>query len=99
MAQDNSKLSIDHVEEAPTQKHQMVEEIIALPQSLESLSDVELKRLGRRATWKLDLIIMPAMTMYESLDDLENNCQAQTDVLTEATFSTILIGKTLPRQS
>ena len=67
---DDSKPSVGLVEEAPTQKHYIGEEIIALPPLLEGSSDDELKKLGRRATLKLDVIIMPAMTMYESLDGL-----------------------------
>lgn len=60
---DDSKPSVAFVEEATTQKHYIAEEILALPPLLEGSSDDELKKLGRRATWKLDVIIMPAMTM------------------------------------
>lgn len=60
---DDSKPSIGFIEEAETQKHYIAEDTTALPPLLEGSSDDELKKLGRRATWKLDVIIMPAMTM------------------------------------
>jgi hypothetical protein len=60
---DDSKPSIGFIEEAETQKDYIAEDITALPPLLEGSSDDELKKLGRRATWKLDVIIMPAMTM------------------------------------
>lgn len=62
-ARDHGKPSTDFVEEAATQKYDLSEDIIPMPPSLVSLNDAELKKLGRRATWKLDVIIMPAMTM------------------------------------
>jgi len=60
---DDSKPSVGFVEEATTQKQYFAEEIIALPPLLVGSTDDELKKLGRRATWKLDVIIMPAMTV------------------------------------
>jgi hypothetical protein len=59
----DSKPSIDYLEEAAAAKYNTAGDVIALPPLLEGFSDAELKKLGRRATWKLDLIIMPAMTM------------------------------------
>jgi len=68
MAQNaESKPSIDYVEEAIARKYNTAEDVISLPPLLEGFSDVELEKLGRRATWKLDLIVMPAMTMCASL--------------------------------
>ena len=64
MAQhDDGKPSIDCVEEVTTSKQYAAEDMIALPTLLEGSSDAELKRIGQRATRKLDFIIMPAMTM------------------------------------
>jgi hypothetical protein len=60
---DDSKPAVDFLEEATTQKQYIADEISALPPLLEGSSDAELKSLGRRATWKLDVVIMPAMTM------------------------------------
>jgi hypothetical protein len=60
---DDRKPSVDCVEEATTQKQHIAEDAIVLPTLLEGSSDAELKNIGRRATWKLDFIIMPAMTM------------------------------------
>ena len=60
---DHRKPSIDCVEEVTTSKHYVAEDMIALPTLLEGSSDAELKKIGQRATWKLDFIIMPAMTM------------------------------------
>jgi hypothetical protein len=60
---DDSKPSVGFVEEAATQKNFIAEGIIALPPLLEGSSDAEIRKVGRRATWKLDVIIMPAMTM------------------------------------
>lgn len=62
-ARDHDKPSTDFVEEATSQKYDLSMDDIPMPPSLAGLSDAELKKLGRRATWKLDVIIMPAMTM------------------------------------
>lgn len=62
--QGDRKGSIDHVEDARSEVHNDdPDDIAPLPVSLERLSPEDLKRLGRKVTWKLDLIIMPAMTM------------------------------------
>lgn len=62
-ARDRNKPSADFVEEATAQKYDLSDDNIPMPPSLAGLNDAELKKLGRRATWKLDVIIMPAMTM------------------------------------
>lgn len=47
------------------------EEQVPLPEPIAGYTDVELHRLGRKATIKLDLIIMPAMTILYILNYLD----------------------------
>lgn len=61
---EDAKDAIDHVEDSASQKQDFVDDEMPLPLLLEGLGPDELKKIGNRATWKLDLIIMPAMTMY-----------------------------------
>jgi hypothetical protein len=61
---DETKDVIDYVEDSESRKQTFVDGEMPLPLLLEGLGADELKKIGRRATWKLDLIIMPAMTMY-----------------------------------
>jgi hypothetical protein len=58
------KDAIDHVEVSTPRKKAFGDDEMPLPLLLEGLTADELKKIERRATWKLDLIIMPAMTMY-----------------------------------
>lgn len=93
---DDPKRSIDLVEDARDEKHVANDETIPLPMLLDGMSEDELKKIGRRATWKLDLIIMPAMTM--SVFAPTAPCTAQSLTSTATTSSTTLIGKTLQQQ-
>lgn len=69
--QEHSKRSIDQVEDARSEKHALNEKTVPVPVLLDGFSEDELKKIGRRATWKLDLIIMPAMTMFVFAQSLE----------------------------
>ena len=95
-APDDRKRSIDLVEDAKDEKHVANDETIPLPMLLDGFSEDELKKIGRRATWKLDLIIMPAMTMFVSPPTTPSKAQSLTSIAT--TSSTTLIGKTSRQQ-
>jgi hypothetical protein len=58
----------DHIEGLDKAHH---EEQAPLPEAIAGYSDAELRRLGRKATIKLDLIIMPAMTILYILNYLD----------------------------
>ena len=60
---EETKDAIDYVEDSTSRKQAFVDDEMPLPSLLQGLSVDELKKVGRRATWKLDVIIMPAMTM------------------------------------
>jgi hypothetical protein len=60
---DETKDAIDYVKDSESRKHGFVDDQMPLPLLLEGLGADDLKKIGQRATWKLDLIIMPAMTM------------------------------------
>jgi hypothetical protein len=60
---EETKDAIDYVEDSASRKQAFGDDEMPLPLLLEGLNADELKKIGRRATWKLDLIIMPAMTM------------------------------------
>lgn len=66
----DTKDAIDYVEDSASRKQAFVDDEMPLPLLLEGLSPDELNKIGKRATWKLDLIIMPAMTMSAFSDDL-----------------------------
>jgi hypothetical protein len=60
---EETKDAIDYVEDSASRKQAFADDEMPLPSLLEGLNVDELKKIGRRATWKLDVIIMPAMTM------------------------------------
>ena len=60
---EETKDAIDYVEDSASRKQAFADDGMPLPSLLEGLNVDELKKIGRRATWKLDVIIMPAMTM------------------------------------
>jgi hypothetical protein len=60
---EETKDAIDYVEDSASRKQGFVDDEMPLPLLLEGMGVDELRKIGRRATWKLDLIIMPAMTM------------------------------------
>jgi hypothetical protein len=60
---EETKDAIDYVEDLASRKQAFADDEMPLPSLLEGLNVDELKKIGRRATWKLDVIIMPAMTM------------------------------------
>lgn len=67
-AMSDVKSEDDHVERLDKTPH---EEHIPLPEAIAGCSYAELKKLGRKATIKLDLIIMPAMTTLYILNYLD----------------------------
>jgi hypothetical protein len=78
---DETKDAIDYVEDSESRKQAFFHDEMPLPLLLEGMGADELKKIGRRATWKLDLIIMPAMTMYAMLFAIALKCQAFTDAV------------------
>jgi hypothetical protein len=78
---DETKDAIDYVENSESRKHAFVDDQMPLPLLLEGLGADELKKIGRRATWKLDLIIMPAMTMYAISSAIASMCRSSTDTV------------------
>ena len=60
---EETKDAIDYVDDSASRKQAFADDEMPLPSLLEGLNVDELKKIGRRATWKLDVIIMPAMTM------------------------------------
>ena len=75
---DGTKDAIDYVEDSESRKQAFVHDEMPLPLLLEGMGADELKKIGRRATWKLDLIIMPAMTMYALA--IASICRTFTDI-------------------
>lgn len=61
--------SVDEHVEGLDKNH--YEEEAPLPESLSGYSDAEVKKLGVKATIKLDLLIMPAMTILYILNYLD----------------------------
>jgi len=76
---EDTKDAVDYVEDSASRKEVSVDDEMPLPFLLEGLSADELSKIGKRATWKLDLIIMPAMTMSAFRDSL--GCRTFTDTI------------------
>jgi hypothetical protein len=78
---DETKDAIDYVEDSESRKQAFFHDEMPLPLLLEDMGADELKKIGRRATWKLDLIIMPAMTMYAMSLDIASMCRNFADTV------------------
>lgn len=76
----DTKDAIDYVEDSASRKQAFVDDEMPLPLLLEGLGPDELNKIGKRATWKLDLIIMPAMTMYAKPSMIAWACRVFTDI-------------------
>jgi hypothetical protein len=78
---EETKDAIDYVEDSASRKQAFGDDEMPLPLLLEGLGADELKKIGRRATWKLDLIIMPAMTMSATASTTARIHRDLTDIL------------------
>ncbi|KAI1842536.1 hypothetical protein JX265_012652 [Neoarthrinium moseri] len=69
MEPDLKKSSSEQVEDIKRGNH--ADDIVSMPASLAALSDSELQQLGRRATLKMDLVIMPILVVMYILNYLD----------------------------
>lgn len=65
----DTKNTMEHVEDF--EKPDGVGDTIGLPPALSTLSEDEIRRLGRKTTLKLDLMIMPALVIMYILNYLD----------------------------
>ena len=71
MTMEDTKTATDRIEDYEVVKPQAgQDEPAPYPPCLHGLNDGELKRLGRKTTFKLDLFVMPAMTIMYILNYL-----------------------------
>lgn len=66
--EDNKEI-VQHVEDF--EKPVGADDTMGLPPSLSTLSEDEIRKLGRKTTLKLDLIVMPALTAMYVLNYLD----------------------------
>ena len=69
MDADKERTSGDMVEKIKSEEQ--VHTVTRMPPNLASLNDDELKRLGRQATIKMDIVIMPIMVIMYVLNYLD----------------------------
>jgi len=70
-AQPKRLSSITHNESVDQEKHRDQSGHLVAPANLAALSEDEYQKLGKRATWKMDIIIMPIMTIMYILNYLD----------------------------
>ncbi|THZ39556.1 MFS general substrate transporter [Aureobasidium pullulans] len=70
MSVDENKIAVQHVEDFD-KEHHVQTEFEDLPESLRELSTHELTKMGKWTTMKMDLIIMPALTILYILNYLD----------------------------
>ena len=72
MSSTTKRLSVvSHRESVDQEKHRDASGQLVRPPSLAILTDDEYNQLGKKATWKMDLIIMPVITIMYILNYLD----------------------------
>lgn len=68
-----------HIEGVGAEKVRIEHSHMVLPEVLVGLSDEELQRIGRKATFKLDCFILPSITIMYIMNYLDRQVSVKTD--------------------